>query len=54
MEKELEKNVEFVNKRSQLLGTTDKIQQEEENVKEILREVLEELYLKKTNSIKSR
>ena len=54
MERELEKNVEFVNKRSQLLGMTDKIQQEEENVKEILREVLEELYLKKTSSIKSR
>ena len=53
MEKELEKNIEFVNKRSQLLGTTDKVQQEEENAKEILREVLEELYLK-TNGIRRR
>lgn len=48
MEKELEKNMEFVNKRSRLLGTADTMQHEDENVKEILREVLNELYSKKT------
>ena len=53
MEKELEKNVEFVNRRSRLLGTADIIQEKDENVKEILHEVLEEIYSKKTNSIKS-
>ena len=47
MEKDLEKNVEFVNKRSRLLGTVDEIPQEDENVKEILREVLNELYYTK-------
>lgn len=47
MEKELEKNVEFVNKRSRLLGTVDEIPQEDENAHQILREVLNELYYSK-------
>ena len=47
MEKELEKNVEFVNRRSRLLGTADIIQEKDENVKEILHEVLEETLLEK-------
>ena len=54
MEKELEKKMEFVNKRSRLLGTADTMQHEDENVKEILREVLNELYSKKTKGVNSR
>jgi uncharacterized membrane-anchored protein len=54
MEKELEKKMEFVNKRSRLLGTAATMQHEDENVKEILREVLNELYSKKTKGVNSR
>ena len=54
MEKELEKKMEFVNKRSRLLGTAATMQLEDENVKEILREVLNELYSKKTKGVNSR
>lgn len=46
MEKELEKNVKFVEKRSKLLETEKEPPLEDEDVKEILREVLEELYSK--------
>jgi hypothetical protein len=48
MEKELEKKVKFVEEHSRSLEKTDDLQLEEENVKEILRDVLNELYSKKS------
>ena len=48
MEKELEQQVKFVQKRSRVSErTADELQLEEENVKEILHDVLNELYYSK-------
>jgi hypothetical protein len=47
MEKELEKKVKFVEEHSRLLEKTDDLHLEEENVKETLRDVLNELYYSK-------
>ena len=51
MEKELEKKVKFVEEHSRLLENTDDLHLEEENVKEILRDVLNELYSKSKEEI---
>ena len=51
MEKELEKKVKFVEEHSRLLEKTDDLHLEEENVKETLRDVLNELYSKNKEEI---
>lgn len=47
MEKELEQQVKFVQKRSRVSEKEDELHLEEENVKEILHDVLNELYYSK-------
>jgi hypothetical protein len=47
MQNEFEKKVKYVQKHSRLLERTDEPPLEEENVKEILRDVLNELYYSK-------
>jgi hypothetical protein len=48
MQKEFEKKIKYVQKHSELPETTDESHLEEENVKEILHDVLNELYSKKS------
>ena len=57
MEKEFEKKVQFLNERSRILGISDEspleVEMKEEDLKETLRDVLNELYYSKSREDRS-